>query len=315
LVTTETGTMLSAAIASGSGGSLLTSSASVVNGIATFNQLALVGVVETPTQSAEVYRLKFEYGALSSSPSAQLSVMHNVADRISIVRDAADGRSGLIFDTTPQVVLLDRFGNRVFRDPAVTIIGNPQVVGGAGSAANVNNNQGVRNAAGVYTFQMGISGLVGNTYEISASDGASPTLKVAEAAIATLAQQQPQSSVRVLTVTGTTGYFVLTYNDVSVAIPTTASAYAIRTALEGTAIGAHVSVAGSGGSFEIVLKYPSGYYVNQGEIYVPPHVNFKLCDSNVVSRIQLPIEPPFRSLGFNLANPGREWQPVPYKKL
>jgi hypothetical protein len=167
LVTTETGTTLSAVIASGVGGSLLTSSASVVNGIATFNQLALVGVVETPTQSAEIYSLKFNYGAISSSPSAQLSVMHNVADRISIVRDAADGRSGLIFDTTPQVVLLDRYGNRVFKDPAVTIIGNPQVQSGSGSAANVNNNQGVRNTAGVYTFQMGISGLVGNTYEIN----------------------------------------------------------------------------------------------------------------------------------------------------
>ncbi len=72
---------------------------------------------------------------------------------------------------------------------------------------------------------------------------------------------------------------------------------------------------GSGGSFEIVLKYPSGYYVNQGEIYVPPHVNFKLCDSNAVSRVHLPVETPFRSLGFNLDNPAREWQPVPYKKL
>jgi hypothetical protein len=99
---------------------------------------------------------------------------------------------------------------------------------------------------------------VGNTYEISASDGASPTLKVAEAATATLALQQPQSSMRVLTVTGTTGYFVLTYNDVSVALPTTASAYAIRTALEGTAIGAHVSVAGSGGRFEISRSSPNG---------------------------------------------------------
>ncbi len=106
--------------------------------------------------------------------------MHNVADRISILRDAADGRAGLLFDTTPQVALLDAFGNRVFKDPAVTIIGNPQVTSGTGSAANVNNNQGVRNSAGVYTFQMGISGLVGNTYEINfykQSGGVTPAVQ------------------------------------------------------------------------------------------------------------------------------------------
>lgn len=74
-----------------------------------------------------------------------------------------------------------------------------------------------------------------------------------------------------------------------------------------------------GGSFEINLQYPSAYYAQQGELYVPPHVNVSLCDesgnnSGVLTRIQLPVDPAFRSLGFNLANHGREWQPVPYKK-
>jgi len=76
---------------------------------------------------------------------------------------------------------------------------------------------------------------------------------------------------------------------------------------------------GLGGAFEIILQYPSGYYAGQGELYVPPHVNIKLCDdkhndSGVLTRIQLPVETPFRSLGFNLSNQSREWQPVPYKK-
>ena len=77
---------------------------------------------------------------------------------------------------------------------------------------------------------------------------------------------------------------------------------------------------GLGGSFEILLQYPSGYYANQGELYVPPHLNIKICDSSnkqtgIMNRILLPGELPFRSLGFNLANSGREWQPVPYKKI
>jgi hypothetical protein len=73
---------------------------------------------------------------------------------------------------------------------------------------------------------------------------------------------------------------------------------------------------GSNGKFEIILKYPAGYYINGGEIYVPPHVNIKLCGSNdnILTRIQLPVEPAFRSLGFNLSNQSKEWQPVPYKK-
>ena len=70
------------------------------------------------------------------------------------------------------------------------------------------------------------------------------------------------------------------------------------------------------GEFEILLKYPAGYYIGQGEVYVPPHVNIKICDPDsskegTLTRIQLPVEPPFRSLGFNLSNHGKEWQPVP----
>lgn len=68
------------------------------------------------------------------------------------------------------------------------------------------------------------------------------------------------------------------------------------------------------GKFEIVIKYPAGYYTGQGETYVPPHINFLICGSQEVVRIQLPFDAPFRSLGFNLANHSREFQPVPYKK-
>ncbi len=68
------------------------------------------------------------------------------------------------------------------------------------------------------------------------------------------------------------------------------------------------------GNFEITLLYPAGYYINQGETYVPPHVNFLLCGTNKVIRVELPFDTPFRSLGSNLSNHEREWQPTPYKK-
>jgi hypothetical protein len=73
---------------------------------------------------------------------------------------------------------------------------------------------------------------------------------------------------------------------------------------------------GNNGKFKINLMYPAGYYINGGEIYVPPHINIKICGSkeNILNRIVLPVEIPFRSLGFNLSNSGKEWQPVPYKK-
>jgi hypothetical protein len=70
------------------------------------------------------------------------------------------------------------------------------------------------------------------------------------------------------------------------------------------------------GKFEIKIRYPGGYYINQGETYIAPHVNFMICDGNPnnIIKLQLPFEPPFRSLGFNLANHSREFQPVPFKK-
>ena len=75
----------------------------------------------------------------------------------------------------------------------------------------------------------------------------------------------------------------------------------------------------SSGQFEILLHYPAGYYINQGETYIAPHVNFLLCDSNQANykdiiKISLPFDTPFRSLGFNVSNPKREFQPVPFKK-
>lgn len=167
LVTTENGTTVSASIFSGAGGTILSASASVVDGIARFTELGIVGLVATPTQSAEVYKLEFSFGAITSSPSADLSVMHNVAHRISILTPAAGGRSGLDFETKPQVVVLDRYGNRVYQDNALNLTANPIVTSGTGTAAFSNNNTGSRNNQGVYTFNMGISGLVGNTYALN----------------------------------------------------------------------------------------------------------------------------------------------------
>ena len=93
---------------------------------------------------------------------------------------------------------------------------------------------------------------VNSTYVLSASGGAMPQLQTvapADLTAATLARQGSSSSMRLLTVTGTTGYFVVSYGNVSVAIQalgdTTALRIAIKNALEGIGlIGPnHVSVA------------------------------------------------------------------------
>lgn len=34
---------------------------------------------------------------------------------------------------------------------------------------------------------------------------------------------------------------------------------------------------GAGGAFEFRIKYPNAYYVGLGSLYIPPHVNMKLC--------------------------------------
>jgi hypothetical protein len=170
IVTTVNSGSITAQIASGLDGTVVSASVTVSAGIAQFSQLGLIGRVATPTQSAEIYTLEFTYQGFTSSPSAQLTLKHNVANKIIQVRDAVGGQAGLDFATQPQVKVVDRFGNTVYDDGAITILAIPEVATGTGQAAVAGNNEAQTDANGIATFDMGISGSVGNTYKLTFKD-------------------------------------------------------------------------------------------------------------------------------------------------
>ncbi len=170
IVTTVNSGSITAQIASGLDGTVVSASVTVSAGIAQFSQLGLIGRVATPTQSAEIYTLEFTYQGFTSSPSAQLTLKHDVANKIIQVRDAVGGQAGLDFATQPQVKVVDQFGNTVYDDGAITILAIPEVATGTGQAAVAGNNEAQTDANGIATFDMGISGSVGNTYKLTFKD-------------------------------------------------------------------------------------------------------------------------------------------------
>lgn len=57
----------------------------------------------------------------------------------------------------------------------------------------------------------------------------------------------------------------------------------------------------SNGSFTINMKYPNAYYVGLGSLYVPPHINFKVCQdgqSDKYFSVEVDGGIPFRTLTY-----------------
>ena len=60
------------------------------------------------------------------------------------------------------------------------------------------------------------------------------------------------------------------------------------------------------GQFTFTIKYPNAYYIGLGTLYVPPHVNVKLCESgapensDLNKKVSLPLDEgiPFRTLTY-----------------
>jgi hypothetical protein len=53
------------------------------------------------------------------------------------------------------------------------------------------------------------------------------------------------------------------------------------------------------GNFTINMKYPNAYYIGLGTLYVPPHVNFKICEEckeDTYFSVQIDDGVPFRTL-------------------
>ncbi|NBU22639.1 MAG: hypothetical protein EBS38_01835 [Actinobacteria bacterium] len=171
IVTTVNSGSITAQIASGLDGQVLSASASISAGIAQFSDLGLIGRVATPTQSAEIYTLNFKYQNITSSPSAQLTLKHNLANKIVQIQNAVGGSAGLALPTPPRVKVVDRFGNTVFQDSAITLVAVPEVATGAmGSVINVSGNIVQTGADGAATFSMTLGGLASNTYRLVFKD-------------------------------------------------------------------------------------------------------------------------------------------------
>jgi hypothetical protein len=163
LVTTVDSGEITAAISSGSGGSLISTSASISNGVASFTNLRLVGVVETPDQSAQDYKLTFSYGGFDSPESDTLRVKHNLATQLSLETPAAYGRSGIDFTQSPVIKLRDRYNNWVSTGQSVTI--TAELVGATAPSATLGVTP-TPTTNGVATLSMDISGPVANSYTI-----------------------------------------------------------------------------------------------------------------------------------------------------
>ena len=55
------------------------------------------------------------------------------------------------------------------------------------------------------------------------------------------------------------------------------------------------------GQFSINMKYPNAYYTGLGSLYIPPHVNFKICEdgkSDTYFSVQIDDGIPFRMLTY-----------------
>ena len=57
----------------------------------------------------------------------------------------------------------------------------------------------------------------------------------------------------------------------------------------------------SNGQFTINMKYPNAYYTGLGSLYIPPHINFKICEdgkSDTYFSVQIDDGIPFRMLTY-----------------
>ncbi len=165
VVAQNSGTV-SASISSGAGGSLSEGSttATVVNGVAQFSGVKLVGTVATATTAATQYKLKFSFSSIDSDDSNALTVRNNVAHHLTATRAPGIAKAGytLSGDDRPQVEIRDRYNNRVLDDTGL-IRASVSVESGTGTPAVFGDNQ-VSASSGLATFGMGIGGLTSNTY-------------------------------------------------------------------------------------------------------------------------------------------------------
>ncbi|MFN9743039.1 MAG: beta strand repeat-containing protein, partial [Acidobacteriota bacterium] len=144
------------AIQSGSGGTLGgTTTVNAVNGVATFTNLTLAGVVGTN------YVLRFSATGLTTVDSANVAVTGpGVATQLALTTAPVSGASGAVFATQPVVTIRDSAGNAVTGSTAAVTVAIQSGTGGTlGGTTTVNAVNGVATFSG-----LSLAGTVGTNY-------------------------------------------------------------------------------------------------------------------------------------------------------
>jgi len=153
---------VTATIQSGTGGTLGgTTTVNAVNGVATFTNLSLAGIVGTN------YVIRFTAGSFTADSNNVTPSGPGAATQLVLTTAPVSGASGAVFATQPALAIRDSAGNNVTSWPnAVTVAiqtGAGGTLGGTTSVTPVN---------GVATFSgLSLGGLVGTNYVLRFSSG------------------------------------------------------------------------------------------------------------------------------------------------
>ncbi len=162
-VTTSTANV-TAAIASGSGALVGTTTVAAVNGVATFTNLQING--------SGAHTITFTSGALTAATSSSLTVTQNAAS-LSVQTQPSGAVTGVAFTTQPVVRILDNAGLVVTTGASATAVVTAAVATGTGTLGGTLTATAV---AGVATFSnLAITGTGAHTLQFSIS---SPALNV-----------------------------------------------------------------------------------------------------------------------------------------
>jgi outer membrane protein OmpA-like peptidoglycan-associated protein len=158
-VTSDSTSVITATVSAGA--SLVgTTTATAVNGVATFTDLGILGTAGT------AYTVTFSSGSLTSATQS-ITPTPGAAASIVISRASVGTASGAAFTTQPQIAVKDALGNTVTSDSTSVVTAT---VSAGGTLVGTTTRT---MSSGVATFtNLGITGTVGTTYTITYSLGA-----------------------------------------------------------------------------------------------------------------------------------------------
>ena len=193
LVTSDSSTVVSIQVSSGSGGSFSgATTAAVVNGVATFAGVKFTGEPYSAYKAA--FTATPNSALLTSDPTTAFSVAHAVASQLAITTQPVSGVTGTVLSTQPVIEVRDRFGNLVDDDLTTQVT----VAISQGDGGVLAGTKTVTAIGGVVTFtNLKFTALPGTDYKLTFSSGAlaadtSSVITVTHAAAAKLAiQAQP----------------------------------------------------------------------------------------------------------------------------